>query len=346
MKKIHKYITKNFLLVFLISLLFSSLLFILSDFFGSLSLILKNDVSLKYIAEYYIFFLPYVVYLSMPLIFGLSALISLGYLSMRNEIIVMRSSGLSIFKIAMPILLLSFLVGLIMFVGKEKLVNYGLQRSSFIRHYYFKNKKSIEWIKVSDYFIKVGDINIQNRSAFDITAYKVKKDFSGVSEILKCSKLTIKRKSIKLHECLRIELPSMTENSIKSKKIDFKGDFYSLLSLSKFKEPSFSYLIKKLKQKKDMDYYLSMVTFRVVYPLSCFILTLLSFVFVLRITPRKSGFIRNVFVGGIVFLVYIGGFEMISSMGKYSMVNPIISIVVFVLFWVAFSLYNLLKLGI
>ena len=346
MKKIHKYITKNFLIVFLVSLIFSSLLFILSDFFSSLSLILENSVSSKYIVEYYLFFLPYVMYLSMPLIFGLSVVISLGYLSMKNEIIVMRSSGLSIFKIAYPIIILSLLTAFIMFVGKEKLVNYGLQRSSFIKHYYFKHKENVEWIKISDYFLKVERINTKDKTARNITVYKVNKDFSGIGKILECKSLKMKKKRVILKECLNTEIPSMNKKRLNSVEIEFKGDFYSLFSLSKFKEPSFAYLLDKIKQARNKDYYISMVLFRIFYPFSCFILTLIAFVFVLRITPRKSGFIKNVFVSGITFLLYIGGLEMLNSMGKYSMINPIISILFFVLFWVAFSLYNLLKLGI
>ncbi|WP_025209610.1 LptF/LptG family permease [Hippea sp. KM1] len=348
MKKIHRYISVFFLKTFFISIAFFVLLFVLSDFFSNLSDIVGNDVPFRYIINYYLYYSPFVVYFSMPFIFALSSLVSLGYLSSKNEIIVMRSSGLSILRIAKPVLLFSLIVAVVMFFGKELVVNKGLEKASFIRHYYFKNKRFKRgWTKIGNFFVRVNKLSVRDRKAYDITAYRVDKDFKGVEVIVKAHEAVFKPKEVVLFDGCLYSMPNFSNpKCFKDFKIKTSKSFYSMFSSSKFKEPSFSELVYSLNHTLDKDYYTALIIHRIVYPLSCVILTLLSFVFILRTSPRRGGFIRNVFLGSIVFLVYVGSLELISSMGRYSMVDPILSVVIFILFWVSVSVYNLLKLGV
>ncbi len=347
MKKLHRYVTKNFVLTFFIVLLFTVFLFILSDFFSKLGTMLKSSVPLKYIIEYYVFYTPFIIYFSLPFIYALSSVISLGYLSFRNEIIVMRSSGLSIFKISIPILALSILVAVIMFFGKENFVNYGLDRAAFIKHHYFEEERlNSVWIKVDNAFVKAKNVNEKKKELFGVTAFYVASNFSNIKKVLVCSKAVFKNKKLIFYNGYWKDFPFKEKHLFAKISIPNKKPFVSLVSESKLKEPYLRDVIKKLKMGKDKNYYLSIAMFRFLYPLSCSILSLLSLVFVLKITPRKSGFIGNVFLSAVIFLVYIASFQVIVSMGKYSMINPFISMPIFVLFWIAVSLYNLLELGV
>ncbi len=347
MKIIHKYIAKNFLVTFFVVFLFTILLFVLSDFFSKLGVILKSSVPLKYVIEYYFYYIPFVVYFSLPFIYGLSSVISLGYLSFRNEIIVMRSSGLSIFRISLPVIILSFVVAFVMFVGKERVVNYGLDRASYIKKYVFQKKSNNSiWLKVGNYFIEAKGVVLNKRELIDVTCYKIDKGFSDIKIILKAKTGIFTKDKLVLNNVIRTTMPFKTKESIRHVSIATNKPFISLLSRSKFREPSLRELFSGYRFGKDKDYFLSLILSRFLYPFSCFILTLISLVFILRITPRKSGFIGNVFFGGVVFLIYIVSFEMIKTMGGYSMVNPWIAMFIFMLFWIAISLYNLMKLGI
>ncbi len=347
MKKIHRYITKNFLLVFLIVFVFFIFLFVLSDFFSRLGTILKSSVPVKHVLEYYIFYTPFIAYFSLPFIFGLSSVISLGYLSFRNEIIVMRSSGLSIFKISMPIFLISIIVGAFMFFGKEYIVNYGLDRASYIKHYYFKRKKPRAiWLKVDNYFIRAKDIDVDKKRLTGVTAYLVSKNFTAILRVLESKSARFEKNKLVFLEGYWIDFPFKETHRFKALSVPNKTPFVSLISTSQFREPYLKDLIKRLKMGNDKNYYLSLILFRFLYPISCVVLSLLSLVFILKITPRKSGFISNVFLSAIVFLTYIAGFQVVITMGKYSMINPPLSIAIFMLFWITISLYNLLKLGI
>jgi len=347
MKKIHKYIAKNFIVTFFIVILFTVFLFILSDFFSRLASILKSSAPLKYVIEYYVFYTPFVIYFSLPFIYGLSTVISLGYLSFRNEIIVMRSSGLSIFRISLPVFIFSILVALLMFWGKENFVNYGLDRANFIKSLYFEDQRfNSEWLQVGNVFIKAQNVNEKDKTLFGVEAVYVKKDFSGIEMILMCKKAAFKKKKIVFFNGYFKDFPFNKKHVFSKIEVKTNKPFVSLVSTSKLREPYLKDMLKKLRKGVDRDYYLSLVLFRFLYPLSCVILSLLALVFVLRITPRKSGFISNVFLSGVVFLSYIASFQVVISMGKYSMVDPVFSVLIFMLFWIAVSLYNLLKLGI
>ncbi len=347
MKKLHRYVTKNFILTFFVVLLFTVFLFALSDFFSRLGTILKSSVSLKYIIEYYAFYTPFVIYFSLPFIYALSSVISLGYLSFRNEIIVMRSSGLSIFRISMPILVLSVFVAVIMFFGKEDFVNYGLDKAAFIKsHYFEKEELNSTWLNVGNVFLKAKNIDEKKKELFGVTAFYIDNNFSNIKRVLVCSKAVFENKKLIFYNGYWKDFPFKDKHLFSKLSMFNKRPFVSLVSESKLKEPYLKDVIKMLKKGKDKNYYLSIALFRFLYPLSCSILSLLSLVFILRITPRKSGFIGNVFLSAVVFLVYIASFQIIVSMSKYSMINPFLSIPIFMLFWIAVSLYNLLELGV
>ena len=347
MKKLHRYIAENFLFVFFTVLVFTVFLFILSDFFTKLGVILKSSVPVKYVLEYYFFYTPFVVYFSLPFIFGLSVVISLGYMSFRNEIIVMRSSGLSIFKIAFPVFVISIIVALVMFLSKELFVNYGLDRASLIKQYYFKNEKnSSVWLKVGNLFISARGIDVRKKLIYGVVAYRVDNSFSRFLKVLQSKKAEFLKNKLVFENGYWSSVPSGSKHRFERFIVKNKRPFVSLIAESKFKEPSLRTLFRELKSAKDRNYYLSMILFRFLYPLSCVLLTLISLVFVLRITPRKSGFISNVFLSGVVFLTFIATFQVVITMGKYSMIEPVFSIAIFMLFWIAVSLYNLVKLGI
>ncbi len=346
MKRLHKYILYNFLNVFIFALVFTVLLFYLSDFFGHLSSFLKNSVGVYVLVKYYIFYTPFILYYLSPLIFALSSLITLGFMSMRNEIIVMRASGINIFKISYPLLILSLLLSVLMFFSNEYVVGSSLDKASFIKTFEFnKNTAAGIWIKKGNLFIKTGTIDIKTNTAYNIEAYEIVKD--NIKKIIRAKSMKIEKNGVLLYGVLETDIDNPTDKqffktlflNIKIKKSDF------VKSLEK-NDYSFRQIWENMKNSKDKDFYTSVFMSRVFYPLSTLILTLFSLVFVLKITPRKSDFIKNVFFGGITFIAYIGIFELLVSMGKMSMVQPVWTISLFMLLWLMFSVYNLFKLGV
>ncbi len=345
MKQIHRYILANFLVTLFFSIFFGVFLFFLSDFFGHLSSFLKNSVGIYAIAKYYFFYTPFVLYYSAPLIFALSNLITLGYMSMRNEIIVMRSSGISIFKISMPILLLSLIFGILMFASDELVVSRGLDKAYYIKEAEFASPvvKNV-WDKKSDMFINISSLNTKSHMGMGVKIYFVN---NHLYRVIYADKIKIEKNRIVLNNVEDIKIDKKeTINRLNSLALNVKIKVEDFLQSPQKTDYSLKELIYYVKQSNDKPYYYSILMFKVFYPLSPFVLTFLSLVFVLRITPRKSDFVKNVFFGSITFIFFVGSFAFITSMGKMSIIHPISSVVIFMLFWLSVSMYNLLKLGV
>jgi lipopolysaccharide export system permease protein len=345
MKQIHRYIFLSFLNVLFFAVLFSILLFFLSDFFGHLASFLKNSVGFYSIVKYYFYYTPFALYYSAPLIFALANLITLGFMSMRNEIIVMRSSGINIIKICAPILILSLVFGIFMFIADDVLVGKSLDRAYYIERVDFEggNLKDL-WNKSGNFFINVGRLNIKNGVGEDVKIYNIK---DSLGYVIYAKKMLMEKKDVVLKdlEIIYTKSPDV-KKSFKEKKLGIALNARDFLQSPQKNGYDLKELIEYIGSSKDKSYYMSILLFKIFYPLSPFLLTLLSLVFVLQITPRKSDFIKNVFLGGITFIVFVGSFAFITSMGKLSIVNPVMSFVIFILFWIGVSVYNLLKLGI
>ncbi|MFA5411171.1 MAG: LptF/LptG family permease [Candidatus Omnitrophota bacterium] len=122
MRILDRYILKSVLSLFLICLLTFLFLYIIIDIFSNLDEILKQKVNLFILLEYYLSYLPIIFVQVSPVACLLSTLYTFGKLNRGNEIIAMRSAGLSIFQIAKTVIIFGFLVSLCVFWVNDRLV--------------------------------------------------------------------------------------------------------------------------------------------------------------------------------------------------------------------------------
>ncbi len=346
MKIIHKYILINFIKVFIFSLIFGVLLFYLADFFGSISTVMQNFVSISSIIKYYIYYTPVIIYWSLPVILALSSLITLGFLSMRNETIVMRSSGINIFKISISITIFSIFAALFMFASDEFIINKAANKAAYIKKFQIDKDYGSVWSKKGQFFINIS--RLYKDKAKNIKIYKISKN-DKIVKVISAEGGSIEKDKLILHNVNEIDLTGMFAEvyktdlvlNIKLKPEDFAS------SQKELSMPSFSKLVKDMKAYPGESYYYqASIIFKLMYPLSSVILTIVSLIFVLKITPRKSDFIKNVFLGGLTFITYLGILVVLTSMGKADIMPPVISILIFVLLSIIITLYNIIKLGV
>lgn len=152
MRILDKYIVKRIALGYLFILLVFIGLYFVIDSFSNLSDILKNKPPLPVIGQYYLYSMPLIILRVSPLALLIGTLYTFGELNRNNEIITIRASGLSIFKIAVPVILFSLLVSSAIFFLQEKTL--------------IKSQRTTENIKIK--FIKDDDSNsnVENNLAF------------------------------------------------------------------------------------------------------------------------------------------------------------------------------------
>ena len=99
MKILDKYIAREFLVSFTYSILSFGLLFIVIKIFEELSKVISSQMIFLDAVKYFLYQLPFTIGLITPIASLLGVLLSLSRLSRHNEIIAMRSSGVSYYRI-------------------------------------------------------------------------------------------------------------------------------------------------------------------------------------------------------------------------------------------------------
>jgi LPS export ABC transporter permease LptF/LPS export ABC transporter permease LptG len=101
------YILKDFLLYLAMILAAFLVLLLVFTFFELLGDIVRNRVPLILIGEYLLNLIPYLIYNLAPMCVLLAVLVTFGLLQKSNEITAMKATGISIYRVILPVLVLA-----------------------------------------------------------------------------------------------------------------------------------------------------------------------------------------------------------------------------------------------
>lgn len=133
MKIIDRYLTKEFAMPFFYCLLVFISLYIIIDVFGHLDEILRQQVSVLILLKYYLTFTPIILVQTMPMAALISTLYTLGSFNRYNEITAMRASGLSLWRIVSPFLIIGLVATVISLFINEKITPFASLISTTIK---------------------------------------------------------------------------------------------------------------------------------------------------------------------------------------------------------------------
>ena len=104
---IDHYVLSNFLFYFVLLLASFVLMTHVYTFFELLSDILKNRIPMSLVGKYLLFLTPKLIYDSTPVSVLVAVLVTFGILTKNNEVTAMKACGISAYRLAAPVLLLS-----------------------------------------------------------------------------------------------------------------------------------------------------------------------------------------------------------------------------------------------
>ncbi len=140
MKIIQRYLLSEFFQPLLFIVLAFVGLYIIAQLVDEMRMFVNNHAPLTMIVLYYLYRIPYFIVQIMPVSILLSALLSLGQLARQNELIAMRSCGLSFGQVAFPILMAALgIVGLVL-VFDEAIIPYTNPRAEYIKRVNIEHK--------------------------------------------------------------------------------------------------------------------------------------------------------------------------------------------------------------
>jgi len=111
--KFSLYLLGNFLKSFALIMIGSVLVFIIIDFVGNIKMWLLRGM--EQAGEYYLNYLPYIIYLVSPVAVMLTAIASVGAMAKYLEISAMQGAGKSPFRILLPILIAGAVITVLLF---------------------------------------------------------------------------------------------------------------------------------------------------------------------------------------------------------------------------------------
>jgi len=119
MKIIDKYILRTFLLPLIFTVIGFLMIMVLYDLADNLDRFIQAGASWGDVGKYYAFLLPSRMWVIMPMSMLLSTLYSLFQLTKHNELTAMRASGISMYRILVPNIILGLAVAVGIFVVNE-----------------------------------------------------------------------------------------------------------------------------------------------------------------------------------------------------------------------------------
>jgi lipopolysaccharide export system permease protein len=104
------YLLKQFVKVFFISVLSFTIIYVTIDIFEEIDNFIDHDASLKNIFLYYVYSVPFILTYIVPVSLLLGTIFSMGIMARRNELTAFIASGISLLRVAMPILIAALFV--------------------------------------------------------------------------------------------------------------------------------------------------------------------------------------------------------------------------------------------
>lgn len=117
--RIDRYLIGKFLFSLLWSLVAFWAVFIIVDLVENLDKFIDKGVPFEYVALYYIYYSPYVLILVAPVGVLLATLFSVGFLSKANELLAIRSAGVSLGRVSLPFLAMGLVVTALIFAAGD-----------------------------------------------------------------------------------------------------------------------------------------------------------------------------------------------------------------------------------
>jgi lipopolysaccharide export system permease protein len=187
-----RYLAHGFLRVFAISLLCITSLYLMVDFFDRIGTFVNSGASMGTIIRYFVYRAPVSIFRVIGFATLFSALFCLSALARTQEITAMRTGGISIQRIALPLLVISLFISVLSFFWNESLVPVFTRQAQTIYKTEIRNRQQQSllgtadiWIRGENSFINVDNFEPSTSTLHGVTIFLLNRDLSlrGLLEI-------------------------------------------------------------------------------------------------------------------------------------------------------------------
>lgn len=160
------YLLQQFLYYFFVLLASFVLIFDAFTLFDLLADISKNHIAVTTVANYFWYLVPLMVYQLAPLATLVATLVTLAVLAKNNEVVAFKASGVSLYRIVLPLLLAACLLAGGMFLLDDTFLPYANQRQDALRSI-IKGRPAQTYLQPAQQWILGTKSKIYNYEFFD-----------------------------------------------------------------------------------------------------------------------------------------------------------------------------------
>jgi len=189
MSVIDRYVTREIIRFCAIVLIGATGLYLIVDFFGRIDNFLEAGLSFSRALVYFQLKLPQMIAEITPFSILLGVLIALGLMKKNNEILALKSSGVNIYYLLRPALIIGLAATLFLFLLSELVVHVTLSKANHIWWTEVKKKSAVTlkqrdiWIKGERSIYNIAYYNPQNKTIFKVALNYLDKDFRLVKRV-------------------------------------------------------------------------------------------------------------------------------------------------------------------
>ncbi|HET6465874.1 MAG TPA: LPS export ABC transporter permease LptG [Nitrospiria bacterium] len=334
-----KYIFREYIKILLLCLAMLVLVYTTIDFFSKIGRLIQENASFPLILLYFGLKIPKTVFDVAPIAMLVATLIHLGLLSRHNEIVAMKSNGVSLLYATAPILILAFALSLFLGLCNLSFVPLTRQKTDFVR--FVKIKKFAEqayygqsqlWLRDGRHtFLNIRLADPINRVLHDVTIYKVRDDFT-LEERIEAKRIQYENGTWTMYQGRALDFltdGNMTESSFEKQTVALERkpkEFKGLdIDTDKMKFKELNRYIKLLdKDGYDVRRYRVDLYNKVSLPFVNFVMSLMAIPFGL-VETRSRGIARGVGISLLIGSCYWIVLSIALALGHAGLIPPFLA---------------------
>jgi len=348
MRILDRYTLKKVALSYLFTLFSFIGLYLIAELFTNLDDFIRAKASITIVAQYYLYLLPFIFLNTSTFALSIGIAYSLGELNKSNELIYMRTSGVSVWRTAAPIIIFSILLSLVAFFIQEKIIIYSQKKAEDIKINYieYNNKEIKEQSNIifySDEKLFIADKFIPQENRLENVKILEEDSSGNIIKRIVCQSITYKNNIWTARNAIYYDVDKAGKiinkpTIYKEKQITLNEKPKSIVFKSLSGKQSFSMYIpmsmlkkkienikrmgmtsSKLLNKAIVDYHEKITS-----PLSHFFITIGLLPFALEIRKRKAALLSLVL--GVIFgIIYFAMFSISIPLGRTALIIPQLS---------------------
>jgi lipopolysaccharide export system permease protein len=167
MKILDRYIVKEYLTMLVFILVSIISVYLIIDFFSKIRMFMSNNATALQMAAHFFFMIPLIISQTTPAVVLLATLMTFGSLSKHSEIVAMKSNGISLYRIALPVMAIGILLSIFLFLFSEFVTPQSYYKAEHIRLVEVQKQESLGSFKQNQIWYRGGK-GVYNFKMFDI----------------------------------------------------------------------------------------------------------------------------------------------------------------------------------